>query len=449
MSETATATAPTTFDPTAFNPHAPDFLRDPYPTYAQFRKHAPVSFVKQYNAHWVFRYEDVKTVLTDSEDYSSLRFAKHRSDMPDAPRPGPFAVLGAMPDGIFFLDPPRHGQVRTPLDRFLEQSSGDATAITATIATALLTDAKSSRIFELMNSFALALPARVVLTILGVPEAHWGGILQWVAGVEAAHDITQSPGVQGMGGTMAMALNAYFQGLIRGTATAGCPFHAEPGRVLSKAVAEGMGPSPAMSAEDIQATGVNLAVAGFLSTSFLIGTGVLNLLGRRPDGTLDPRYGHDSTPLPIDVLRSRPELMVSAVEEMLRRDSPFQLTDRFVVNHDTELGGVQLKVGDQIGVVIASANRDETVFPDPDYFDITRYAAHPTAGNGATPAAAPHLAFGAGIHACYGGPLVDKIAPVAFATMLKEMPSIRLAGTPQWKADPYLRSPTSLPLAFG
>ena len=435
------------FNPSTFDPHAPDFLRDPYPTFAQFRAEVPVSFVKSYNAFWVFRYEDVQRVLSDTEDFSRLHFAKHRSDAEPAARPGAFSVLGNLPDGLFFLDPPRHGEVRSLMDDYLRRSSTEAPAIAATIGAQLLTavKAKQSRRLELMSTFSLALPSSVVLTILGIPRGDWPGILQWVGAVEMAHDITQTAGVQGIGGTCAMALNTYFQALIHGTRDSRCPFHAERGGVMHSLATEGIGDAPLMSAEEAQATAVNLAVAGFLSASFLIGTGMLNLLGAAPDGS----FRNPGAEPPIDVLRSRRELMPSAVEEMLRFDSPFQLTDRYVVNSDVMLGGVQLHVGDQVGVVIGSANRDETVFPDADVFDITRYASAEAGGGGTKPRAAPHLAFGGGIHTCYGGPLVDLIAPAAFTTLLEQLPTIRLSGTPQWKADPYLRSPSSVPLEIG
>jgi cytochrome P450 len=118
---------------------------------------------------------------------------------------------------------------------------------------------------------------------------------------------------------------------------------------------------------------------------------------------------------------------------MLRYDSPFQMTDRFVVNRSTTLGGRKLRIGDPITLVFGSANRDETVYKDPDKFDIARQGP-------------PHLGFGAGIHRCYGAPLVQAVAPVAFQMLLQELRSIRLAGTPQWQTDPYIRSVTNLPL---
>ncbi|MBI3792787.1 MAG: cytochrome P450, partial [Gemmatimonadetes bacterium] len=140
-------------------------------------------------------------------------------------------------------------------------------------------------------------------------------------------------------------------------------------------------------------------------------------------------------PAQLERLRADPTLMPGAVREMLRFDSPVQLIDRYVAD-DTEIGGIRLKRGDVVTAVVGSGNHDSARFPDGDAFDITRNAEG-------------HLAFGDGIHRCLGAPLADLVAPVAFRAMLDQLPGLRLAGTPQWRSDPFLRSPSSLPIAYG
>ncbi len=422
------------FDPSAFNPHDPDFSKNPYPTYRNFREKAPVHWVEPYEAYWVFRHEDVQRVITDSEDFSALTFAKNRADPPASPPHAPFDVLANMPEGLFSLDPPRHGEVRSAMDAYLARLLGEVPVTASIIARQLLVTAKQSRRIELFMAYALPLPASTLLSLMGVPKQDWTGIMSWVGGVEAGHDITQPASIQGLAGTCAMALGSYFQALTRGTTEGRCPIHAEPGKLFHMMVTEGMGAAPKMSPEEVQSTSVNLAIAGYLSTTFLIATGLLNLLGGVPLPG-DPEKPAPAQ-LPIDMLRQHPELMDSAVNEMLRYDSPFQLTDRFVVNRSTTLGGVHLRQGDPVTLVFGSANRDETVFKDADVFDITRHGP-------------PHLSYGGGIHRCYGAPLVEQVVPVAFRMLLQELPVIRLAGTPQWQTDPYIRSVSNLPLEIG
>ena len=422
------------WDPDSFNPHDPSYSKNPYPIYRQMREHSPVHWVDPYESYWVFRYDDVMRVVNDSEVFSELNFAKNRYSPPPKPAPGPFDVLANNPEGLFFLDPPRHGEVRKPMDAYLEQASKQAEATAAIIARKLLLEAKQSGRMELYNAYALPLPSSTVLTIMGIPQQDWPGVIQWVGAIEAGHDITQPPSVQATAATCAMALGAYYTALIRGTENRGCPVHASSGGLLDLMVKEGMGPSPKMSAADVEATSVNLSVAGYLSTTFLIATGMLDLLGGDPALREDEKL--PSGPLPIDLLRQNPGLMPRAVREMLRYDSPFQLTDRYVVNKNIKLGGKQLLEGDHVSVVFGSANRDETIFRNPDVFDITRKGPD-------------NLGFGAGVHRCYGAPLVEKVAPVAFQMLLQELPSIRLAGSPQWQVDPYIRSVSNLPLEIG
>ena len=406
------------FDPDTFNPHDPSFLADPYPTYALFRQQAPVHRVfasvpvqgkpvTLYDSHWIFRYADVKRVLDDRQ-----LFLKNPPN-PAAP-PAPFSVLQNMPQGIFSMDPPRHNQLRPILDQLFAEAIDKIEGVAQGIASSLLDSAKASSRIELVSAYANPLPANVLQNVLGIPQADWQGVQKWVEGVVAGHDYTSPVAAKMLGGTCAMALGGYFQALTRG-----CPVHAKPGGMVDLMVAQAE--PQGMLRDEVQMTLVNLAVAGYLSSVFLLATGTLNLLKH---------------PEQLDLLRKRPELMSNAIEEMLRYDAPAQLADRYCAV-DTEIGGVQLKAGDQVTAVLGSANRDPAVFDNPDRFDLQR-----------TDCLA-HLGFGDGIHYCLGAPLVRKVAPVGFKILLDQLPHLQLAGLPQWQTDPYLRSVVNLPVSIG
>ncbi len=404
----------TPFDPTSFNPHDPAFIADPGPTYAQFREHAPVAKVHValpngyvlYDAWWVFRHADVQAVLRDKD-----LFLKNAANA--APAPGPFGVLENMPKGIFSMDPPRHDALRPMLDAMLAQAIAQVPTVTAELAQPLLQAARKGRRMELVNAYAMPLPSSVLMSVLGLPKEHWAGVEQWVSAILAGNDFT-APMAQRLGaGTCAMALGGYFAALMRG-----CPVGAHAGGMMDMMLSQGV--PQGMTLDEIQMTSINLAVAGYLSTVFLIATGTWSLL-QQPDQ--------------LALLRARPELMANAVQEMVRLDSPVQVTDR-VAAADTTLGGVAIKAGDRIGVVVGSANRDPAVFKNPDQLDLLR----DTDG---------HVGFGAGIHFCLGAPLAEKVAPVAFKALFDAFPDLRLDGQPQWMTDPYLRSVANLPLAFG
>jgi cytochrome P450 len=422
----AAKAAPSPFDPSAFNPHDPAYIANPYPTYAQFRTHAPVFWVEPYNSYWVFRYEDAMRVFNDSDNFGPAPgppapagvndYVKNRIEPPPSLAPGPFDVLANLPLGLFFLDPPTHGTVRGLIEPSFGQAIAQASVVAAIAARQDLVAAKQSGLIELYTSYALPMPAAVLMTVLGIPAEDWMGIGQWIGANVAGHDITQPAAVQAMGATCYMAINAYLQALTSGAG----PVQPTPGGLLDLLLRYAVGPDK-LSTAQVQTSAANLMIAGYLSTTFLIATGTYNLLRTNQ----------------LELLRQQPSLLMNAINEMLRFDAPAQLVDRFVAKQRVTLGGKPLIAGDPVTVVLGSANHDETVFYDPEQFDIRR----------AFDPKWPHLGFGWGIHRCIGAPLVmEHTAPVAFRTLLQELPSIRLAGTPQWQTDPYLRSVSNLPL---
>jgi cytochrome P450 len=406
------------WDPNSFNPHAPDFLANPYPTYARFREQAPIHWVDSYKSYWIFRYEDAKTVL-EAKDIFIHNVPK---DPPPPPTPL-FGVLENMPVGLFSMDPPRHDEVRPLMNVVFGESIVGADAIAEVFARPLLVAAKASRRVELIGAYAAPLPLQVLMTVMGVPMRDWAGMAGWVGMIAASNDPTQPLSVLVGGGTSVMATGAYYQSLMQPkiqSRPSRCPIHARAGGIVDRMMNEAMGAAPKMSPEEVQATATNLTVAGYLSTTFLIGTGTLNLL---------------NNPDQLELLRRNPELRHSAVEEMLRYDAPAQLAQR-TANQDFQLGNTLIRKGDTVMVVLGSANRDASVFPNPDTFDITR-----------TPN--PHVGFGDGIHYCIGAPLVRMVAPAAFLMLIQELATMKLDGIPQWGSDPFLRSVSNLPLAIG
>jgi cytochrome P450 len=176
--------------------------------------------------------------------------------------------------------------------------------------------------------------------------------------------------------------------------------------------------------DEVVANATTMSIAGYYSTTFLIGTGTLNLL---------------NNPKSMEMLREGVKegddaLLNSAVGEMLRYDGPVQLIDR-IAAEDTEIGGVKIPKGQKVTVVVGSANWDEEVFANPEKFDITRNTDK-------------MLSFADGIHRCLGEPLFRLVAPVAFSSLLSELPPFKLAGMPQWQTDPFLRAVSNLPLEF-
>ena len=165
-----------------------------------------------------------------------------------------------------------------------------------------------------------------------------------------------------------------------------------------------------LTRDEMLAVMLLILVAGNETTRNLIGNGMLALL---------------RNPGELRRLREDPGLLDSAVEELLRYDSPVQLDDR-TVREDVEIGGRSIRAGKRVVAIIGAANRDPEVFDDPDTLDIGR-------------GEKSHLAFGRGIHYCLGAALAVLEARVAFASLLDRFPSIRLAAEPRYRDNVVLR----------
>jgi cytochrome P450 len=397
------------FDPSTFNPHDPAFLADPYRTYTAFRDQAPIYPVALYGSDWMFRYADCVQVLTDEKVW-----IKNRPDGTPPPL-GPYGTMTSnFPLSLFASDPELHTQLRSILEPLFKDAIQDAQQLARKVGEPLLAAAQQHGRIELISDYGLPLPSSVLFTLLGIPDdpVIRGTLMMWAQAIAAAHDITQSVTVRATGATVSMAANTYFEALLVANRTTPAQgFFAD----ICNAFA-----SAGLSPQEVQVCAIDFLVAGYLSTTFIIGTGVRNLL-------LNPGQLQD--------LRDDPSLIDGAVEEMLRFDGPVQVIDRYAAC-DTSVGERVYKRNDKVTAVVGSAGHDAEMFENPESFLITRANA------------SEHIAFGDGIHYCIGAPLARLVAPVAIQMLIEAFPNLALDGIPQWQTDPYLRAVTNLPLRF-
>ena len=405
--------APASFDPSTFSFYDPAFIADPYPVYDWFRANEPiveldlVRGVDATKATWVFRWADVNEVLTDTETY----LKRMPGQAPSLTTPPVFGALGALPPGLLGSDPPRHDVVRRQVEPPFLAALADAPASARATAASIVAGFGPSRQFELVSQFALPLPQAVLAQVLGYPAGDMAVLPTWAQGIATAHDITQPAQLLAFGGTCAFALRTYVDALI-------AEHQAGTGTVAGMlgGVCAALGPT--LTTRDVQAVMSDMLVAGYLTTTYLISTG-LRALFQHPDQ--------------LQRLRDDPSLLQGAVMELLRYEAPAQFLDR-VVAVDTVLGGVPLRAGTHLVLGIGSANRDSSVFANGDELDITRDTS-------------ASMGFGWGIHHCIGAPLASIVAPIAIETLLG-IPGLRIDGLASWQPDPYLRGMTSLPMAF-
>jgi cytochrome P450 len=268
---------------------------------------------------------------------------------------------------------------------------------------------------------AWPLPIEVICELIGIPAEDRPFVVNWprtqlccsFESVGAAFEARQGESTRQVeADRIQRQLTDYFATLLEWR-------RAEPGDDLVSALIAAHEDGDRLTEEEINATLRLLFVAGYENAVNLIGHGTLALL-RHPDQW--------------DQLRQDPGLAGGAVEEILRHDAPFQFTRR-VAAADLEIGGYLIERGQHLILWLAASNRDPEQFPDPDRFDIHR-------------ADSRHLAFGSGIHACFGGPLARLEGETAFTTLARRLIDPRLENdTPPYRTDVF-RSLAELPITF-
>src|SRR5580658_1058258 len=241
-----------------------------------------------------------------------------------------------------------------------------------------------------MSALANQLPVIIIAEMLGVPAEHRASFRQWSNAVAAS--AATPPGSPGAAAVRAgvEALREYFTREIERR-------RAEPGDDLITALVAAHDNDEALSTNELLAFVVLLLIAGNETTTNLIGNGLLALA---------------RNPAEFQRLRREPALIPSAVEEMLRYDSPVQTLMRFATA-DTEVAGTAIEAGAFVLVMFGAANRDPAQFPEPERFDVAR-----------TPN--DHVAFGEGIHFCLGAPLARLEGRIAFETIVERFAKLTL-----------------------
>lgn len=396
-----------------YNPLRSELRVDPYPFYRRLRETSPIH--RAYAADgWVLsRYDDVAAVLADRSFSSDER---HLRRYPLFSRRRQLAGLPNMYDAGFAsmlrLDPPDHTRLRGLVSQaFTARKIEAMRPRISQLIDELLAGLRPGDDMRLVDDFAAPLPVVVIAKMLGVPSAdrerfrHWSDEVVRTLGGASLEDQRRS--WQAM-----QELRTYFAEKIaeRRSGTRD--------DLLSELVAaEEAGDR--LSDQELFATLVLLLVAGNETTTKLIANATLALL-RHPDQ--------------LEILRKEPGRIPAAIEELMRFDSPVQLTTR-MVKEDRRYLGVDMRRGQQIVLLLGAANRDPARFPDPDRLDVGREDTR-------------HLAFSHGLHFCLGAQLARLEATLAIDALLTRFTHLRLAGEVRWGDNPVLRGPLEVPLSL-
>jgi len=401
--------------PELWDPLAPGFQSNPYVTYARLRAEDPVHYVEMgtFRSFVVTRYDDVVAVLRDPA-YSAEKFPERMIADAIAGPDKSFAALARAISGMMLIkDPPDHTRLRALVSKALTPRvvEGLRPRVEA-IADELLDVAAAAGGMDAIRDFAAPLPVIVIAELLGVPVQdrekfkRWSdelvpfldGTLRDAGLVEAAH--------------AAQALEAYFHEFIQAR-------RKDPRNDLISGLIAAHERDDALSEIELVATAILLLSAGHETTTNLLGNGLLALLCHPEERAR---------------LRRDPGLARNAVEELLRYDSPVQLTSR-VPKREVILRGQRIPKEVEVNLVLGAANRDPLQFPDPDRLDLGRVENH-------------HVAFGHGPHFCLGAPLARVEAQIALPRLLERFPTLRTAGHESRRPGLVLRGLRELPVHF-
>jgi cytochrome P450 len=391
----------------------PEVLANPYPLYHRLRTEAPVHWDPFLHAWVVTRYADVVRVLHDfSADRTPSPEQLERMNL-SAISP----IAAVMVKQMLFLDAPAHTRLRSlASSAFTPARVGVLRSHIQQIADTLIDAAMAAQPgqMDIIAEFAEPLPAIVTAEMLGVPIKDHRQLKNWTAVfAEMLGNFQHNPDHVPKVLRALEEMLEYFHERVRELRA-----HPREGLINSLLTAEINGDR--LTEEEVIANSIVTMVGGQETTTNLIGNGLLTLL----------RY-----PAEMQRLRNDPELIPSAVEELLRYESPSQHTARLAPT-DVELGGRKIRKRDAVIAVMGAANRDPERFPDPDRLDLARTDNR-------------HLAFGWAAHFCFGAALARIEGQVSFATILRRMPNMALQQVPlQWRTNLGLRGLLALPVRY-
>ncbi|WP_431679113.1 cytochrome P450 [Kitasatospora sp. KL5] len=389
-----------------FDPWSAAFVAHPYDAYAELREKAPVSWYEPSGQWLVARHADVSALLRDrrlgrtyTHRFTHEEFGRPQPD----PAHEPFHTLND--NGLLDLEAPDHTRIRrlvakafTP--RRVESLRPTVARMADDLVTGLLADGGG----DLIAKVAEPLPVAVIAEMLGVPESDRHLLRPWSADITGMFELNPTEETAQRAVRASTEFSDYLRALIRER-------RADPGDDLISALALVADEGDVLSEQEVVSTCVLLLNAGHEATVNTTGNGWWALF-RNPDE--------------LDRLRaSVDELLPTAVEELMRYDTPLQMFERWVLE-DIEVGGTVIPRGSEVALLFGSANRDPERFADPDRLDIGR------TDN-------PHITFGAGIHFCLGAPLARLELNESYGALLRRAPGLRLVREPAWQPGYVIR----------
>ncbi|KOX05243.1 cytochrome P450 [Streptomyces sp. NRRL B-3648] len=389
----------------AFDPWDPAFVADPYPAYAELRSRGRVIRYEPTDQWLVPHHADVSALLRDRRlGRTHLHRFTHEEfgRTPPPPEHEPFHTLND--HGMLDLEPPDHTRIRrlvskafTP--RTVERLKPYVEALADELVAGLVRDGGG----DLLTDVAEPLPVAVIAEMLGIPEADRGQLRPWSADICGMYELNPPQETAARAVRASVEFSAYLRELIAAR-------RKEPGEDLVSGLIAAHDAGDRLTEQEMISTAVLLLNAGHEATV---------------NATVNGWWALFRNPAQLAALRADHGLVPSAVEELMRYDTPLQLFERWVLD-DIEIDGTTIPRGAEVALLFGSANHDPAVFTDPGRLDLAR------ADN-------PHISFSAGIHYCIGAPLARIELAASMRALLRQAPTLALAAEPERKPDFVIR----------
>ncbi|AUA12363.1 cytochrome P450 [Streptomyces sp. SID8382] len=381
-----------------FDPWRPSFVADPYPAYAELREGGRAHWFEPSRQWLIPRHADVSALLRDRRlGRTYLHRFSHEEFGRTAPPPEhePFHTLND--HGMLDLEPPDHTRLRRLVSKAFTPRTVEALVPTIQrLAGELVDSFVASGGGDLIAAVAEPLPVAVIAEMLGIPPADRPALRPWSAEICGMYELSPSEETARRAVRASVEFSAYLRGLIDER-------RKSPADDLISGLIAAYDEGDRLTEQEMISTCVLLLNAGHEATVNSTGNGWWALF-RHPEQ--------------LAALRADPDaLLPTAVDELLRFDTPLQLFERWVLE-DIEVGGTVIPRGGEVALLFGSANRDPARFDRPDDLDLSR------ADN-------PHVSFGAGIHYCLGAPLARLELMASFGALLRKAPGMRLVGEPE------------------
>ncbi|MEU1489449.1 cytochrome P450 [Streptomyces sp. NPDC005776] len=388
-----------------FDPWSEGFVADPYPAYAELRATGRAHYFEPTDQWLVPHYADVAALLRDRRLGRTYLHRFTHEEFGRTPPPvahEPFETLNGQ--GLLDLEPPDHTRIRRLVSKaFTPRTVEQLVPTVQRLATGLVDDFVAQGGGDLLTAVAEPLPVAVIAAMLGIPESDRAPLRPWSAAICGMFELNPSEETARAAVRASLDFSAYLRELI-------AQRRGNPGTDLISALIAAHDEGERLTEQEMVSTCVLLLNAGHEATVNTTVNGWWTLL-RHPEQ--------------LAALRADHGLLPTAVEELMRYDTPLQMFERWVLD-DIEIDGTVIPRGSEVALLFGSANRDPARFTDPDSLDLARREN-------------PHITFGAGIHFCLGAPLARVELNSSFGELLRRAPGMRLVAEPEWNPGYVIR----------